>query len=276
VPVFDQPYDLERFIETSTVTEGFDADGVKYNPEEMEDLLKKITGSDVKYNYTIYFPYYLARYSGPQGIKYERVWSPRFKPFFPRKSSYGTLYHIIDKFPDFPYLVMAFFYVNANAAQTRQIFHIFAATFLFAALAVAVGITLKGVFRTQRRTPFYATQDYGIKFFRYGFPSLHSLVSFGAITFTYFIDPGGLFLSLLCVPVALFFFYSRIRIGAHSRKDVMGGAIIGLFVGLLSGYYILNGSILSPTLDIVLSVIMVASLIVSIIARIKYMYPEIT
>jgi len=272
IPVFDQPFNLENFIEASTKTEGFDSDAVKYKPEEIEDLLKKITGLEVRYNYTIYFPYYLARYIGPQGIKYERLWSPRFKPFFPKKSNYGALYHIIDKFPDFPYLVAAFFYINSGIASTQQLFHIFAATVIFAAVTIASGITLKGVFRTQRTTPFYATHDYGIKFFRYGFPSMHSLVSFGAITFTYFIDPGGFLLSLLCIPVAIFFMYSRIRIGAHNKKDVIGGAVIGLFLGLVLGYYLLPVHRIPEFFEVILSVFMVAALVISIIGRIKYMH----
>ena len=138
-------------------------------------------------------------------------------------------------------------------------------------LAITVGILLKGVFRTQRTTPFYATQDYGIKVFRYGFPSLHSLASTGAVSFAYFINPLGPLLSVLMLPIAVTYIYSRMRIGAHSRIDVVGGAIIGFFLGIISGILIL-GTKLPDLIEIFLSIIMAVALISSILARVKYMH----
>jgi len=274
VPPFDHPYNLEYFMEATNASELFDADEVKYKPEEVAEVLSKMTGGEVKFNYYVYAPYYLCRYSGPQGVKFERISSLKFKDFFPKASEYNTIYHIIDKFPDFPYLILAFFYLGYivySKTEITKVIHIFSSTLLYVVVALIVGILLKGVFRTQRTTPFYATQDYGIKVFRYGFPSLHSLASTGAVSFCYFIDPLGPLLSVLMIPIAVTYIYSRLRIGAHSKTDVVGGAIIGFFLGIICGIAIL-GTKLPDMLEILLSGIMVIGLIGSILARVKYMY----
>jgi membrane-associated phospholipid phosphatase len=274
VPPFDHPYNLEYFMEVANASEAYEPDQIKYNPEEVAEVLSKMTGGEAKFNYNVYFPYFLCKYSGPQGVKYERISSPKFKDFFPKASEYNTFYHIIDKFPDLPYLILAFLYlgyIGYSKIEFTKLTHIFSSTLLYVALALTIGIVLKGVFRTQRTTPFYATQDYGINVFRYGFPSLHSLASCGAITFCYFIDPLGPLLSVLMIPIAMTYIYSRLRIGAHSKTDVVGGAIIGFFVGALSGILIL-GTKLPDMVEIVLSFLMIAGLIGSILARLKYMH----
>ncbi|MFZ2455264.1 MAG: restriction endonuclease [Candidatus Altiarchaeia archaeon] len=274
VPPFDHPYNLEYFMEVTSASETYEPDQLRYKPEEVADVLSKMTGGEVKYNYNVYFPYYLCKYSGPQGVKYERISSPKFKDFFPKASEYNTFYHIIDKFPDLPYLILAFLYigyVSYSRTELAKLTHIFSSTLLYVALALAVGIVLKGIFRTQRTTPFYATQDYGIKVFRYGFPSLHSLASCGAVSFCYFINPLGPLLSVLMIPIAITYIYSRLRIGAHSKTDVVGGAIIGFFVGVIAGVLIL-GTKLPDMLEMVLSFLMIAGLVGSILARLKYMH----
>ena len=272
MPSLEHPFDLEHFMETSSAQEEFDADLEKYKPEEVASLLKDLTGAaEVKFNYIIYMPYYMAKYKGLRGVSYERVSSPKFKPFFPKPGTYTFLYHVIDKFPDFPYLVIAFFYMSANMNQAPKLLHVFASTLLFIALAIIVGITLKAIFRTERNTPFYATHDYGIPVFRYGFPSLHSLAATGAVTFSYFIDPMGPLVSVLMMPIAAAYIYSRIRIGAHNQTDVIGGAIVGFFVGLFSGMIILSMH-LPLFIEVMLALLMVAGLVFSIIARIRYMY----
>jgi membrane-associated phospholipid phosphatase len=274
VPPLDHPYNLEYFMEVTNSSEDYEPDHERYKPEEVAEVLSKMTGGEVKYNYNVYFPYYLCKYSGPQGVKYERISSPKFKDFFPKASEYNTFYHIIDKFPDLPYLVLAFLYIgyiSASKVELAKLTHVFSSTLLYVGLALAVGIVLKGIFRTQRTTPFYATQDYGIKVFRYGFPSLHSLASCGAISFCYFIDPLGPLLSVLMIPIAITYIYSRLRIGAHSKTDVVGGAIIGFFVGVIAGILIL-GTKLPDMVEMVLSLLMIAGLIGSIIARLKYMH----
>jgi hypothetical protein len=52
---------------------------------------------------------------------------------------------------------------------------------------------------------------------------------------------------------------------------VVGGAILGFFIGIISGIVIL-GTKLPDALEILLSVIMVVALIGSILARLKYMH----
>jgi membrane-associated phospholipid phosphatase len=274
VPPFDHPYNLEYFMEVTSANETYEPDEQRYKIEEVAEVLSKMTGGEAKFNYNVYSPYYLCKYSGPQGVKFERITAPKFKDFFPKASEYNAFYHIIDKFPDLPYLILAFLYlgyVGYNKTELTKVTHIFSSTLLYVGLALAIGIILKGIFRTQRTTPFYATQDYGVKVFRYGFPSLHSLASCGAISFCYFIDPLGPLLSVLMIPIAITYIYSRLRIGAHSKTDVVGGAIIGFFVGVLSGILIL-GTKLPDMIEIVLSFLMIAGLIGSILARLKYMH----
>jgi len=274
VPPLDHPYNLEYFMEVTNSSGSYEPDQIKYTPEEVAEVLSKMTGGEVKFNYNVYFPYYLCKYSGPQGVKYERISSPKFKDFFPKASEYNTFYHIIDKFPDLPYLIIAFLYlgyIGYSRTELTKVTHIFSSTLLYVALALAVGIVLKGVFRTQRTTPFYATQDYGIKVFRYGFPSLHSLAACGAISFCFFIDPHGPLLSILMIPIAATYIYSRLRIGAHSKTDVVGGAIIGFLLGVISGWLIL-GTKLPPIMETLLSILMVLGLVASILARLKYMH----
>jgi hypothetical protein len=78
-------------------------------------------------------------------------------------------------------------------------------------------------------------------------------------------------LSVLMIPIAITYVYSRLRIGAHSKTDVVGGAIIGFFIGIISGILIL-GTKLPDVVEIVLSFLMVAGLAGSILARLKYMH----
>ncbi len=271
MPSLEHPFDLEHFMEIATAQKEFDADKEKYSSDEICALLKALTQSaEVKYNYIVYMPYYRAKYTGPRGVNYGRVSSLKYKPFFPKPGSYSFIYQVINKFPDFPYLIVAFFYISAYWSQAPKMLHVFACALLFIALAILVGIVLKGIFRTERATPFYATTDYGIPLFRYGFPSLHSLASTGAITFSYFIDPGGPLLSVVLTPIAVAYIYSRIRIGAHNQTDVVGGAIVGFFLGIVAGMTILRLP-LPLFIEIILSVLVVVGLVFSVFARIRNM-----
>ncbi|MFH0860223.1 MAG: phosphatase PAP2 family protein [Candidatus Altiarchaeota archaeon] len=137
------------------------------------------------------------------------------------------LHLVVDKIPEFPYFLLAFAYMFLHPGH--DYIHIFAVAFLFVTTSLAIGITLKLVCKTQRPVE-YTT----IKFFKYGFPSLHSMISLGAIAFLLFLDG---YIALLLLPVGAFYVYSRIRMRFHTAHDVIGGAILGLSVGAIFGYY---------------------------------------
>jgi len=266
IPIFDQAYNLENFMEVSNASEEFDPDPMKYKPEEVEDILRKITGYEVKFENMVYFPYYLCKYSGPRGERYRRLYSVKFKEFFPRPGTYNVLYHIIDKFPELPYLILAVLYIHFNISETEKLMHVFSSSFLFLIICVFTGTLLKAIFKTERVTPYY-----GVSVFRYGFPSMHSLASIGAIGFVYFIEPMGPLLSLVLVPIGLLYVYSRIKIGAHSVTDVIGGAIIGLIMGIISGMHLLKIYLPYP-LELIFTTLFVTILFIFIIIRIKYIH----
>jgi membrane-associated phospholipid phosphatase len=272
-PPFDNSYNLEYFIDVSNTQDEFDADQIKYKPAEIEELLKRILGADVKFAYNIYFPYYLAKYSGPQGTRYESKYSPKFKEFFPKSGSYSSVHNIIDKFPDLPYLLVALIYIANYYKETQVIIDVLAASLLFSVITIAIGIGLKSIFKTERTTPFYGTQDYGIKSFRYGFPSLHSLASMGAVSFVYFIKPGGEYLTAAMLIISLFYIRSRLRIGAHSRTDVIGGAIVGFFLGIGLGILLFTPILVLPeALKLLMAALVVIGMVASLIFRLKYIF----
>ena len=139
--------------------------------------------------------------------------------------------YLSDKVPELPYFIIALYFVLANTDS--GFIHFFSAAFWFMMLTLLVGVGLKLCFRTQRPKPYHSRYV----LFRYGFPSLHSMISIGALAFVYHIDP---FLSLLLLPIGVFYIYARIHGGFHTREDVLGGVIIGVALGSLTGSLIGN------------------------------------
>ncbi len=263
IPEFDTSYDLEHFIESSSeIDKDYEPDPVNYKPEEILKILSRFYGSDVKFEGTVYLPYYRCKYLTPTGVRYKLLLSPKFRSFVPRPSEYEEIYKVIDKFPELPYLVLAAFYLIYDISEMENKIHVFSIAFLFVLLTVIVGTILKAIFRTERKIPYY-----GATIFRYGFPSLHSLASIGAIGFVYFVNP---LFSLILIPIGLLYIYSRIKLGAHSVTDVLGGAIIGLPLGFFSGRYLL-GIKLPYELELILCIIFFLMPIILCIFRVRYM-----
>jgi membrane-associated phospholipid phosphatase len=58
------------------------------------------------------------------------------------------------------------------------------------------------------------------------------MISIGALTFVYYINP---WLALLLLPVGLFYAYARLKGGYHTKKDILGGIVLGLILGAWVG-----------------------------------------
>lgn len=266
IPPFDQPYNLENFMMVSNASEKFDPDPRKYEPEEIGEILSKTTGYEAKFEYMIHFPYYLCRFSSRTGDRHRRLYSASFKKFFPRAGSYGLLHHIINKYPELFYLLLVALYIGYNIGKPEGLPHIFSSAFIFTVICGVVGTLLKASFKTERTAPYY-----GVSIFRYGFPSMHSMVAVGAVGFVYFIEPIGHLLSVVLIPVALVYGYSRVRIGAHTVADVVGGGIIGLIIGILSGMYLLDTH-LPDSVEMILTALFLLTPFISLIIRSKYIH----
>ncbi len=143
------------------------------------------------------------------------------------------IHNIIDKVPELPYFIVAMVVVLNN--PDSGYIHVFSTAFLFMLLSLSVGTALKFIFKTKRPTNTY--NYYAIPVWGHEFPSLHSMISIGAIAFVYFVDK---WIALILVPVGLFYLYSRVAIKVHRVISVISGAIIGLITGIISGHYLLN------------------------------------
>lgn len=137
------------------------------------------------------------------------------------------LCRLVDLVPELPYFILALGYVWTKPRELAL--HVFSASFMFLFFSLAIGTTLKLVFHRSRPMPRYTNI-----LLKYDFPSLHSLVSIGAIVFVYFIEP---LYSIALVPMGAIYVYSRVRIGAHHWSAVLGGAALGLVIGLTAGEY---------------------------------------
>jgi len=140
---------------------------------------------------------------------------------------WDDVYVFIDKFPEMPYFFLAFIYVVLNPLV--DYWHFFSVGFLFLSAGLSIGVLLKLIFRTKRPRSHYT-----FIVLRYGFPSLHSLISVGAVFYVYFVSP---ILSFILAPVGVLYICSRIKLGYHTKTDVLGGAVLGLFLGCFFGLY---------------------------------------
>lgn len=154
------------------------------------------------------------------------------------------LHKVIDRIPELPYFFFAVVYVIVNPG--KDYVHIFSVAFIFLLMGVFLGTAIKLIFKTPRPRAYKT-----IKIFSYGFPSLHSLISVGAISFLYFVD---LRISLLLIPVCALYMYSRIKLRVHTRGDVVGGAIIGLIFGAGVGFFGL-GVFLPHNIELLFSIL---------------------
>ena len=169
------------------------------------------------------------------------------------------LIYLSDKVPELPYFVVAVVLVAAR--PWLDFVHIFSMGFLFLMASLVAGAYLKLAFKTDRPTPYQSRY----RTFKYGFPSLHSMISIGAIVFAYFVYPT---LSVILAPVGVFYIYARISGGYHTMQDVVGGAVIGALLGWVIGSRI-SAVYLPETLETAFACLFFIIPITASIARIK-------
>ena len=150
---------------------------------------------------------------------------------------------LIDKIPEFPYFLLAMGY--ALTIPRDLAIHVFSTAFIFIVMTIAVGLILKSIFKQKR-----PREHYDIPVLKYDFPSLHSMVSIGATVYVYFVSPLS---SVLLCPMGLIYLYSRVRLRVHSVKGVIGGALIGIIMGLMTGTFIL-GVYLPYNVELILAI----------------------
>jgi len=258
-PGIDSSFDIGHFIESSTeIDPEFDPDPINYPPENVANVLKKIyKGNEVSLVEMAYLPYYRCKYVTEAGrVRFKKLFTPKFKPFVPRPTPYTWIYRIVDRFPAIPYLIIGLGYLFLNLDKLETVIHVFSSAFIFLFMAVVIGILLKVIFKTERKIP-----RYGGTIAKYGFPSIHALASIGGIAFIYFVDP---MFALALAPLGLLYMYSRTKIGVHSETDIIGGAVIGVTIGILCGVYVL-GIYLDPTIETIFgAMFFIAPLILTI------------
>lgn len=173
------------------------------------------------------------------------------------------LYWIIDKVPELPYFILALMYSLYTPRETA--IHVFSTAFVLLATALTGGSILKVMFKTVRPKPLY-----DIAILKYDFPSLHSMVSIGAIAYVYFIEPK---ITLILIPIGFLYLYSRIKLGAHTVLGVLSGAAIGFFLGLISGMFLLEIH-LHPTIERCFTLLFFIIPVIATILRIKIVPQE--
>ncbi|MCX6695400.1 MAG: phosphatase PAP2 family protein [Candidatus Altiarchaeota archaeon] len=136
-----------------------------------------------------------------------------------------NVYRIIDSIPEFPYFLLAIVFVFTEPSEKSM--HVLSMLFIYVFLALAVGIIVKYLLKTQRPKERYKLFVIG-----YDVPSLHTIIAVGLVFFTYFIDPVY---SLLLVPLAVVYMHSRVSLGFHTKKAVAVGAFLGVVVGFSTG-----------------------------------------
>lgn len=156
------------------------------------------------------------------------------------KNTVDKICLFIDKIPEFPYFILALTYTLYHP-EKPLITHIFSTAFIFMILTLTVGAALKVMFKTKR-----PKNHYRMPILKYDFPSLHSLISIGAIAFLYYVDWKY---SLIMIPFGLAYIYSRLRLGVHTIEGILGGVAIGLLIGVFSGAYLLKNLHLSQNLE---------------------------
>ncbi|MEA1924694.1 MAG: restriction endonuclease [Candidatus Altiarchaeota archaeon] len=229
IPQVDRPFDLEHFLDTSLeVNEKFDADKPRYNVVELRNVLERLYNKKVEFKKIVYMPYYLCKYTTIYTTRYLRYISPSFnKEIFPPKTAEYGVYEFIDKHPAIPYVILGMAIFLMNLQRMEETLHLFSSISILVAVSLIVGVLLKAIFRTPRKVPRYGGSP-----IKYGFPSIHSMLSVGGMAFTFFVNP--MFLIIL-TPLTLLYIYSRIALGVHNTGDVLGGAFIGLILGIVCG-----------------------------------------
>lgn len=141
-------------------------------------------------------------------------------------------------------LVLVFIFVITYRIKWKEAMLIIIASVLIGILCDQLSASvIKPLFERLRPTYHPDFKDYvetvrGYRGGRYGFVSAHAANGFGIVTYTIllFRQKRYLIVSLIWVLVTC---YSRIYLGLHFISDVIGGMIVGIFVGI-SVYYLYN------------------------------------
>jgi membrane-associated phospholipid phosphatase len=166
---------------------------------------------------------------------------------------------VIDRVPEVPYLIFALF-MFIHQSDWDQVVHIFSNGFIFLAISFTIGAILKVTFKTKR-----ARRSTSISVFKYGFPSMHTMLSVGGIAFFYFVDP---LYAVVLGPIGVLYPYSRLKMKVHNGTDITGGAILGVIVGWITGMFILP-LILPSLLELIFATFMFLVPMASTVMRIR-------
>jgi len=136
---------------------------------------------------------------------------------------------LVDRIPELPFFIFAFIYL-LTSPKPREIVHVFSICFIFIVIGLGVGMMLKLLFKIPR-----PKRHYSIKAIDYGFPSLHSLISAGALTLVWYVEPTGV---ILLLPITLFYMISRHHLGVHRWSSILAGSILGIIIAILCITYL--------------------------------------
>jgi len=136
------------------------------------------------------------------------------------------LYYLIDRVPELPYFIFALIFVLYTPVEVAK--QVFAVSCLFMVSGIIVGVSLKVLLKTKRPCEYHC-----IPYVKYDVPSLHTLLSIGAIAYICFINVKY---CVFAIPMGYTYMISRLRLGLHTKKAVYVGAAVGLLMGSLFGY----------------------------------------
>lgn len=151
---------------------------------------------------------------------------------------------IIDLIPELPYFILSLAFVLNN--EPGVIRHVYSVAFLYTVITLVVGLSLKGLFKVRR-----PKECYDMPLLRYDFPSMHAMISIGAVAYLYFVDAAY---AIVLTPISLLYFQSRLELEVHKLSAVIGGAFIGVILGVFAGT-VLYGILLPEYFEVMFTIL---------------------
>ncbi|MBI4167960.1 MAG: phosphatase PAP2 family protein [Candidatus Aenigmarchaeota archaeon] len=133
------------------------------------------------------------------------------------------IYGVIDKKPFHIFALLLLFLNIAGVGENPNYLTIL--SLIGSLVSIIISIVMKFYFKTGR------PQHNKYRVIPYGFPSGHAHVIFTVATIYSYYTP------VLAAPLflfALFVSVSRLKVKAHTLRDVMAGLMLGLFTGLVT------------------------------------------
>jgi membrane-associated phospholipid phosphatase len=175
------------------------------------------------------------------------------------------VYYIIERVPEFPYFVFASYYVFTTPLDASR--HVFSIGLIYMTFSIFVGLFLKYLLKTKRPKPYSKVNP-----FCFDVPSLHTMLAFGAVSFTYFVDVSY---SIIFVPVSVLYFYSRLKLGFHTKTAIVVGAVVGLLLGVAVGL-LLDRVYFSSGVETIMSILFFSlPVLASVFRAVRVKYPDI-